>query len=96
MRGYNRYKIFQKGSNLNSVPIRILNFKRPKWDLSKLKIKRLKVVKNGQHAFFNFFKPFNTKKLLGFLKVSKCNPLYLNRWPTILKKSKKINKFKNL
>jgi len=95
MRGeYSRYKIFQKGLNLNFVPIRILNLKRPKWDLSKLKIKRVKVLKNGQRLSFNFFKSFNTKKLLGFLKRGTRSTLPLKPVFVVSKNAKKIKKLR--
>ena len=76
MRGYSRYKIFQKGYNLNFLPTRILNLKRPKWDLLKLKTKRLKFLKNSQITTSNFFKSFNTKNFLVGLVQSNINTLY--------------------
>ena len=85
MRGYSRYKIFQKGHNLHFLPIRILNFKRPKWDFAKLKIKRLKFFKDVQISKANFFKMFNTKKILGVLGQGKFNTLRSRNSDTVLR-----------
>jgi hypothetical protein len=75
MRGYRRYKIFQKGYNLNCLPTRILNLKRPKWDFIKLKAKRSKVLKKVQISTVNFFKVCNITNLLLVLRRRKLNTL---------------------
>lgn len=93
MRRYSRYKIFLKGYNLNFVPNRVLNLKRPKWDLLKLKIKRLKILKNGHIATFNFFNLLNTKKFLNVLRLGARSSLYSRSLLSFSKNSKKLIKF---
>jgi len=94
MREYSRYKIFKTGYNLNFLPIRMLNLKRPKWDFAKLKIKRLKVLKNGQSPYLNFFKLFNTKKLLVFLKSQTRKRLFRKSVVFVFNNAQKSNRFK--